>query len=128
MIESYYNQLAPYYRYLFRDWEKSVPWHGQVLNEVIQEFFGPHVERVLDAACGIGTQCIGLAQLGYKLTASDISTAELDLARQEAAKRSLSLEFVLADMRELRKAHQGVFDLVIASTYPVLSNSVFMTW
>jgi SAM-dependent methyltransferase len=114
MIESYYNQLAPFYRYLFPDWEKSVVWHAQVLDSVIQEFFGPQVRRILDAACGIGTQSIGLAQLGYQVVASDISAAELELACQEAAKRSLNLQFVLADMRELRHVHQGVFDIVIA--------------
>lgn len=114
MIESYYNQLAPFYRYLFPDWEKSVIWHAQVLNSVIQEFFGPQVRRILDASCGIGTQCVGLAQLGYQVTASDISTSALELASQEATKGSLSLEFVVADMRKLRQVHQGVFDIVIA--------------
>jgi SAM-dependent methyltransferase len=114
MIESYYNQLAPYYRYLFQDWEKSVVWHAEVLESVIQEFFGTKVRRILDAACGIGTQSIGLAQLGYQIVASDISVTELDLAKQEATKRSLNLKFVLADMRKLRQVHQGIFDLVIA--------------
>jgi SAM-dependent methyltransferase len=114
MIESYYNQLAPFYRYLFQDWEKSVLWHAQVIDSVIQEFFGPQVRHILDAACGIGTQCLGLAQLGYQLTSSDISATELELARQEAARRSLNIEFAIADMRELRQVHQDVFDVVIA--------------
>lgn len=114
MIKSYYNQLAPYYRYLFQDWEKSVVSHAQVLDSVIREFFGPQVRRILDAACGIGTQSIGLAQLGYQVVASDISLTELDLAKQEATKRSLNLKFISADMRQLRQIHQGVFDIVIA--------------
>jgi SAM-dependent methyltransferase len=114
MIESYYNQLAPFYRYLFLDWEKSVAWHAQVLDSVIQEFFGPQARRILDAACGIGTQSIGLAQLGYHVTASDISATALDLASKEATRRSLSLQFANVDMRELSHGHQGVFDVVIA--------------
>ncbi len=114
MVESYYDQLAPFYRYLFLDWEKSVVWHAQVLDSVIREFFGPQARRILDAACGIGTQSIGLAQLGYHVTASDISAAALELARKEAAIRSLSLQFAIADMRELGHVHQGMFDIVIA--------------
>ena len=114
MIESYYNHLAPYYRYIFQDWEKSVVWHAEVIDGVIREYFGPHPRRLLDAACGIGTQCIGLAQLDYKVSASDISEVELSLAREEATRRSLFIEFIKADMRELREAHQGMFDLVIA--------------
>jgi SAM-dependent methyltransferase len=119
MIETYYNQLAPFYRYLFPDWENSVTRQAQVLDSLIQGTFGPQARRILDAACGIGTQCIGLAQLGYQVVASDISTAELELARQEAARRSLSLQFIPADMRNLRQAHQGVFDVVLA-----LDNSI----
>ena len=114
MIESYYNQLAPFYRYLFHDWEKSVVWHAEVLDRVIREFFGPQVRHILDAACGIGTQTIGLAQLDYQVVASDISATELELAQREATKRSLNLKFVLADMRKLKHVHQGVFDIVMA--------------
>jgi SAM-dependent methyltransferase len=114
MIESYYNQLAPFYRYLFPDWEKSVPWHAQVLDEVIQEFFSLQAGHILDAACGIGTQSIGLAQLGYQITASDISMVELDLARKEVARRSLRINFAIADMRKLGDVHKALFDLVIA--------------
>lgn len=72
MIASYYNQLASFYRYLFTDWKKSVVWHAEVLDSVIREFFDPHVHAILDAACGTGTQSIGLAQLGYQVVGSDI--------------------------------------------------------
>jgi len=51
MIESYYNQLAPFYRYLFPDWERAL-FACAGLDSVIQEFFGPQVRRILDAACG----------------------------------------------------------------------------
>jgi SAM-dependent methyltransferase len=114
VIEAYYNQLAPFYRYLFPDWERSVLWHAEVMDEVIQEYFGSRVRRVLDAACGIGTQSVGLAQLGYEITASDISETELSLAQEEAARRSLSLKFEVGDMRELNQVHEDKFDLVIA--------------
>jgi SAM-dependent methyltransferase len=114
MIESYYDQLAPYYRYLFPDWERSMLRQAGILDGLIQECFGSQARRILDAACGIGTQCLGLAQLGYHVTASDISTAELELARQEAERRSLSIQFTQADMRKLRQAHQGEYDVVLA--------------
>lgn len=114
MIESYYNQLTPFYRYLFPDWEASAERHAQFLDGVIREYFGEQAHRILDAACGIGTQSIGLAQRGYQVTASDISAAELELAGKEAAKRSISLQFATADMRELSKVHPGPFDVVIA--------------
>jgi SAM-dependent methyltransferase len=88
--------------------------HAGVLDGVIHEYFDDHVHSILDAACGIGTQAIGLAQKGYQLTASDISTGELEKARNEAASRNLNIEFHLADMRTLDHTFQAKFDLVIA--------------
>ena len=114
MIESYYDQLAQDYRLLFADWDTSVTRQAQVLDELIQEYFGPQARCLLDAACGIGTQSLGLAQLGYQVVAADISTEALELARQEAAQRSLSIQFVPADMRTLRQTYQDLYDVVIA--------------
>src|SRR5262249_26721588 len=112
-IESYYDQLAPFHRYIFHDWEESIARQAKILDAVIQESFSSG-RRVLDAACGIGTQSLGLAQLGYDVTASDISQFAIERARAEAAKRKLTIQFATADMRELTSVHQGLFDVVIA--------------
>ena len=45
--------------------------------------------RVLDCACGIGTQSIGLAQQGFQVTATDISAAAITRARTESQRRGL---------------------------------------
>jgi len=84
MVEAYYDKLAPYYKYIYADWEKSVEVQAAALDEVIREFFGTQAYTVLDAACGIGTQSIGLAKLGYKVTGSDISPGAIPIANQEA--------------------------------------------
>ena len=114
MSEVYYNHLAPYYKYIYSDWETSLQRQAGMLNSVIQEYFGDEVQHILDAACGIGTQSIGLAQLGYTITASDISQGALEQARREAAKRGLMIEFSVADLRNLPAAFHSKFDLVIA--------------
>ena len=72
MLETFYNQLAPYYKYLYDDWSKSVEKQAAILDQVIQEYFGDNINRIHDVACGIGTQAIGLAELGYRVTGSDI--------------------------------------------------------
>jgi SAM-dependent methyltransferase len=114
MIESFYDQLSPYYKYIFQDWNASVDRHAGILDGVIREYFGDEVHSILDAACGIGTQTIGLAQKGYLLIASDISTGELEKARLEATSRNLDIDFHLADMRTLGQTFPTKFDLVIA--------------
>ena len=113
-MESYYQQLAPYYKYFYNDWEASVRHQAAVLGGVIQEFIGKDSRNILDAACGVGTQSIGLAELGYHVAASDLSSAALEMARNDASKRGLKIEFKTADMRSLSAAYTQQFDVVIA--------------
>lgn len=114
MLESFYDQLSPYYKYIFQDWNASVERQATMLDGIVREYFGGNVHSILDAACGIGTQTIGLAQKGYNLTASDISAGEIEKARLEASRRNLEIAFCVADMRRLKDSHQAKFDLVIA--------------
>ena len=80
MTETYYNGLAPYYKFIYPDWDKSVQRQAEALDSVIQEFVGENAKTVLDVACGIGTQSIGLAKLDYQVTSSDLSSAEIERA------------------------------------------------
>jgi len=114
MTDSYYDQLAPFYKYIYQDWGSSVGKQAAVLDQVIQEYFGDKVIRVLDAACGIGTQAIGLAELGYQITGTDISSESIRIASKEANTRQLEADFIVADMRELEQIYQIPFDLILA--------------
>ncbi len=110
----FYNQLTPFYHLLYPDWETSIRRQAAALDEIIKEFWGDEIKTVLDVACGIGTQALGLARLGYLVTASDLSGPELERARQEAAVRDLAIDFSVADMRRAYSHHRRQFDLVIA--------------
>lgn len=114
MIETYYDTLTPYYKFLYADWEASVKRQAEALDGVIREFIGPEARTILDAACGIGTQSFGLAQLGYQVTASDISAGEIAQAQTEATARNLTITFGVADMRELWAVYQQQFEVVLA--------------
>lgn len=84
------------------------------MDSVIQEFVGKTAKTVLDVSCGIGTQSIGLAKLGYEVTSSDLSAAEVEHARQEAARKGVQIEFRVTDMRQVWDVYQRQFDVVIA--------------
>jgi len=114
MTETYYNSLAPYYKFIYPDWVKSVHRQAEALDGIIREFIGETANTVLDVACGIGTQSIGLARIGYKVTASDLSFAEVEQARQEALRYAVQIEFQVADMRQVWETYQKKFDVVMA--------------
>lgn len=110
-----YDRLAALYHLVYEDWEGSVEAQGAALDALIRGFRGAPGDRVLDVACGIGTQALGLARRGYALTASDVSTGAVARARREAAARGLSIDFSVADMRLAHDHHGSGFDGVLCA-------------
>jgi SAM-dependent methyltransferase len=109
----FYAALTPLYHLIYPNWEASMKRQGEMLNSVIREMWG-HVPTVLDVSCGIGTQAIGLAALGYTVTASDLSPEEVERAKHEAAARDISIRFSVSDMRQAHEHHAAQFDVVIS--------------
>jgi SAM-dependent methyltransferase len=110
----FYGALAPHFHLIHANWEQSVERQGEQLDGIIREF-APGARTVLDVACGIGTQSLGLAARGYDVAASDITATSVERARQEAADRSLHIEFSIADMRTAHAHHGREFDVVLAA-------------
>jgi SAM-dependent methyltransferase len=113
-VERFYDELAPFYHLIFPDWQASIRRQAEALDRVIRERWGDGRLSILDAACGIGTQALGLGALGHRVTASDISAAEVERAAREARDRGLAIRFSVADMRHLAAHYREQFDLVIA--------------
>lgn len=55
--------------------------------------------RILVAGCGSGRECFALAAAGWRVVGVDFAPAMVELARREAARRGLTVEFCLADLR-----------------------------
>jgi SAM-dependent methyltransferase len=112
--EQFYAGLTPLYHLIYPDWDKSMEHQAAMLDTLIRETWGDAVSCVLDASCGIGTQALGLAKLGYEVTASDLSREEVERAKVEAERRGLTLNISVADMRQAFSHHRREFDLVIS--------------
>jgi len=76
-----YDELARYYDQIFEDWEASIVRQATVLSAVLRNECGERRPvRVLDSACGIGTQSLGLAMEGFDVEGCDISSAAVQRA------------------------------------------------
>ncbi len=114
ITQTFYDNLATQYDKLFLDWQSTTHEQALILNKLFADSGFNNTSRLLDCACGIGTQAIGLAALGYNVTASDISDGELAVAAERAEKNGVKLRFEHADFCTLSDTFSEQFDIVIA--------------
>lgn len=115
----FYDDLAEYYDLIFEDWNGSMSRQGTAIAQLIkQELRGPAASpgslRILDAACGIGTQALPLAARGFRVTGRDLSPAAVTRMGREAAARGVTVDGGVADMRSLLATVSIPFDAVLA--------------
>ena len=112
-VEPFYDDLAESYHLMFENWDHSIARQAAILGPILEQYTGKVSAHVLDCACGIGTQTLGLAQRGHILVGSDLSESAIARARNEAGMRALDIAFYVADMRNLSVIPQSVFDAVL---------------
>jgi 2-polyprenyl-3-methyl-5-hydroxy-6-metoxy-1,4-benzoquinol methylase len=110
----FYDKIAPFYDLIYSDWEASIKRQAGQLSSIIAEYGIKAGSSILDVSCGIGTQTLGLAALGFNLTASDLSAAEVRRAQAEAKKRALAIKLSVCDMREVASHHREQYDVVLS--------------
>jgi glycine/sarcosine N-methyltransferase len=108
---AFYDRLAASYHLIFEDWQDTIVRQAAVIARLLEP---PSKGPILDCACGIGTQVLGLAALGYSVEGSDVSRAEIARAIAEAASRKLTADFRVDDMRTLITATIGRYAAVLA--------------
>lgn len=67
--------------------------------------------KALDLACGEGRNAIWLAEQGWQVTGIDFSSVGIDKARQIAARRGVSVDFLVEDLATAELA-EAQYDLV----------------
>ncbi|MFC9296199.1 methyltransferase domain-containing protein [Streptomyces sp. NPDC057011] len=110
----FYDELADRYDLLYADWDAGTARQGRALDALLTAALGPGPHTVLDSACGIGTQALGLAALGHRVTGADLSPVSAARAAREAAGRGLTLPVAAADMRAMPFADAS-FDAVVCA-------------
>lgn len=114
IIQNFYDNLASHYDKLFQDWQSTTHEQAAILDKIFKDHGFGRNARILDCACGIGTQSIGLAALGYRVIASDISDVEIAQAKERAAGNGVNIRFERADFCALEAVFSETFDIVIA--------------
>ncbi|MBP6677363.1 MAG: class I SAM-dependent methyltransferase [Vitreoscilla sp.] len=111
-MDDFYDQLAPHYHLIYPDWPASARRQGVQLAGLIERHW-PGSRRVLDVACGIGTQSIGLALQGLTVTGSDLSPLAVARATDEATRLHANVIWRVGDMRNALAVNGSGFDTVV---------------
>ncbi|MFC5202784.1 MULTISPECIES: class I SAM-dependent methyltransferase [Streptomyces] len=109
-VAHFYDELADDYHLIYADWDASIRRQGDALDGLM----GQDNATVLDCSCGIGTQAIGLALHGHRVTGTDLSARAAARAVREAAHRNVTVPTGVADMRRL-PFPDGRFDTVVCA-------------
>jgi SAM-dependent methyltransferase len=119
------KRSKPWFEEVFdEDYLRTLPFMSpeQTLREVDfieQSLQLPVGAEVLDVGCGYGRHAIELVHRGLNVTGLDLSLPLLIRAADEAQRRSLSVNFVHADMREMafEKQFDGAYCMLTSFGY-----------
>lgn len=111
-VADFYDALAEDSGVLLTDWDSSIEHHARIVDSLLQSRRAAR-GTLLDCACGIGTHALGLARLGWRVHATDLSPGSVARAEREARGRSLDVTASVADIRRLGADIRGSFDAVI---------------
>ena len=114
ITQEFYDSLASHYSKLFQDIQETMQEQAEMLDKIFSDNGYDKEAKVLDCACGMSTQTLGLASLGYNMSSSDISSKAMLEAKWESIRRNLKIRFEYTDFRKLADAFKDKFDIIIA--------------
>jgi len=96
---------------------EKIPWNMETPPEAIVELVrSGRIKpcQAIDLGCGAGNQAVYLAGMGFSMTGIDSSPAAIDLARKNAEKKGISVNFfvadVLGDLHEVQEKFDFAYD------------------
>ena len=75
---------------------ERIEWHVSWIHDALLD---GNLGRILDLGCGPGLYTCRLASLGHQCVGIDVSPASIEYARERAAARNLSCEYIHEDIR-----------------------------
>ena len=115
-IEDFYTATERFWERVDHTSKHDQGWRGDVdaNREELRAVLGePDGRSVLDASCGTGNQALALAQLGWRVTGTDVTEHAVEIARERAAQLGVTVDLRVCDMRELGRHFRDAFDCVI---------------
>jgi len=118
-----YSKASEWFDELYqknKDTHENIPWARQAVNPLLQSYLDDekvHQGKALVIGCGLGDDAMALAEVGYKVTAIDVSQTALDLA--QARFPDANITFKKQDIFEYDVQFDFVFEAFTIQSLPV---------
>ena len=106
-MEEIYQNLLP----------ENIPWNMDTPPHALLELYDKKEIipcKTIDLGCGLGNYALYLSGLGFDVTGIDISPTAINIARENAQKKSIKANFlvrdVLGDMGSIKETFDFAFD------------------
>jgi len=118
-----HNKASAWFDGLYEENKEShenIPWARQAVNPLLQSYLDEevvHQGKALVIGCGLGDDAMALAEVGYDVTAIDVSQTALDLAKERFPDANIT--FKKQDIFEYDEAFDFVFEAFTIQSLPV---------
>lgn len=109
-LSDQYDLFAADYAWLYSDRMLSGERFAESSRDLVDML--PQQARILDCACGVGVQALGLRRRGYDVEGTDASAGMIREAERRALAEGLDVRFSVCGWRELPAVMASRFDLV----------------
>ena len=105
-----------FYDELANNYDEMISFDNAVEKKknLLKNFVNLNTITAADIGCGSGVDSIALSTVGIKVTAFDPSTEMLKVAKVNAKKMNINVEFYNSAADQIPKEHNNKFDLVIS--------------
>ncbi|MBA7628024.1 Glycine/sarcosine N-methyltransferase [subsurface metagenome] len=111
-----YEKYARYYDLFYE--RKGYPKEASFIVKILKRH---RCRKIIDVGCGTGRHAIILAKKGYTILGVDISKEMLKIARENAERENVQVDFRTVDMRRLN--FRAKFDAVLCLYETILYNT-----
>jgi SAM-dependent methyltransferase len=92
---------------------EQIPWNNETPPELLVELVDSgkvQLGRAIDLGCGAGNYAIYLATMGFEVTGVDLSPTAIKIAKENAERKGVKCNFIVADVVEELDKINETFD------------------
>ena len=114
---------AEYYNAFYRD--KDYQKEAETVSDLLKKY-GNNPRSIINFGCGTGRHDVELAKLGYRCVGIDLSEQMIEIARENAEKKGLDIEFSVSDIRDYKseRKYEAVISLFHVISYQSTNEDV----